>query len=98
MKPQRCTCKRRGCTGTRERWQLVCEECWAQVPAILRNSFSKARRLKLTRHAKRTGEHILKALGTRPAAEPNGPAARAARTYHRIAAQLGERVEMEIAE
>lgn len=98
MTAPRYTCRRRGCTGMRENWQLVCNACWEETPATLRSSFSKARRLKLTRHAKRTGEHILKVLATRKPAEANGPAARAARAYQRIAAQLGERMDAEAAE
>ncbi|RSV44392.1 hypothetical protein CA234_02965 [Sphingomonas sp. ABOLE] len=92
------TCRRRGCTCPREGWQFVCEACWAQVPALLRNHLAKLRRLKLTHLAKRTEAHILKSLGRKPAEEANGPAARSARAYARIAAQMGEHAEAEAAE
>jgi hypothetical protein len=88
-----CRCRRTGCTAARERWQLVCLDCWGEVPALLRNHLSKLRRLGLTRITRRTEQHILQVLGRKPADQANGPAAKAARTYARIAAQLGERVD-----
>jgi hypothetical protein len=86
-------CKRRGCDAHRERWMVVCECCWLEVPALMRNHLSKLRRLHLSRLTKRTERHILQALGRKSPDQPNGPAARAARAYARIAAQLGERVD-----
>lgn len=96
MTARRYTCKRRGCSGARELRHLLCPECWALVPQLLRRGYLGARRRRLTRMAKIAGQHILTALGTKRAAEPNGPAAHAAhatRTYHRIAAQLGEAID-----
>jgi hypothetical protein len=88
-----CRCRRRGCTAARERWQLVCLQCWDEVPALMRNHLSKLRRLGLTRIVRRTEQHILQHLGRKPADQANGPAAKAARTYARTAAMLGERVD-----
>ncbi|NLS25736.1 hypothetical protein S2M10_07060 [Sphingomonas sp. S2M10] len=98
MTARRYICKRRGCSGQRELRHLLCADCWALVPQILRRGYLGARRRRLTRMAKIAGEHILKALGPRRAEEPNGPAARAARAYARTAAQLGERIDLEAAE
>jgi hypothetical protein len=98
MTARRYTCRRRGCTGTRENWMIVCAECWGEAPALLRNHLGKLRRQNLSHLAKRTEAHILKVLGRKPAEQANGPAARAARAYARIAAQMGERGEAEAAE
>ncbi|MGN7999757.1 hypothetical protein [Sphingomonas sp. 22176] len=98
MTARRYICKRRGCSGARELRQLLCADCWALVPQLLRRGYLGARRRRLTRTAKIAGEHILKALGTKSTAEPNGPAAKAARAYARTAAQLGERTEAGAAE
>ncbi|UYY77767.1 hypothetical protein [Sphingomonas sp. R1] len=101
MTARRYACKRRGCSGLRETRQMLCPDCWALVPPLLRKTYLGARRRRLTRLAKIAAEQILTALGPRRPAEPNGPAARAAhanRTYHRIAAQLGERTDLEAAE
>lgn len=98
MTARRYTCKRRGCSGARELRHLLCPECWALVPQILRRGYLSARRRRLTRMAKIASEHILKALGPIRPTEANGPAAKAARTYSRIAAQLGEHTETEAAE
>lgn len=96
MTARRYICRRRGCCAPRENWKIVCDDCWQDVPRELRNHVSKLRRLGRTDMAKRTTAHIVKLLGPKPAAQPNGPAAKAAhaaRTYARIAAQLGERVD-----
>lgn len=95
---RRYTCRRRRCSCQRENWQIVCAECWDEVPVLLRNHLGKLRRQGLTHLAKRTAEHILKVLGPKPAAQANGPAARSARAYARIAAQMGEHAEAEAAE
>lgn len=79
-------CKRRGCDAARERWQLVCAECWSDVQAATRARYAKARRLKLTRIAKQLGAEILRTLGHKSAA-PDA----ASQAYERTAAMLGER-------
>lgn len=87
------TYKRRGCTSPRERWQLVCAECWKLIPAPTRARYSSLRRRHLTFDAKRMGSAILKDLGRKPAeAQP------AIAVHARIAAMLGERDQLEPAE
>lgn len=101
MTARRYTCRRAGCFAARENWQIVCDDCWQDVPRELRNHVSKLRRLGLTALAKRTSLHIVAQLGRKRAAQPNGDAAKAARAtraYARIAAQLGEHAEMDHAE
>lgn len=98
MTARRYTCKRRGCSGARELRHLLCADCWALVPQILRKGYLGARRRRLTRMAKIASEHILKSLGPVRPTEANGPAAKAARTYSRIAAQQGDRSDLEAAE
>lgn len=98
MTARRYACKRRGCCGLRETRQILCPECWALVPPLLRKTYLGARRRRLTRLAKVAAEQIMIALGSRRSATPNGPAARAARTYAQTAALLGERVEPEAAD
>lgn len=98
MTARRYACKRRGCSGLRETRQMLCPDCWALVPQLLRKTYLGARRRRLTRLAKIAAEHILTALGPRRSTEPNGPAAKAARTYAQTAALLGERIDTEAAE
>jgi DNA-directed RNA polymerase specialized sigma54-like protein len=95
---RRYICKRRGCSGARELRHLLCADCWALVPQLLRKGYLGARRRRLTRMAKIASEHILKALGPVRSTEPNGPAAKAARAYARTAAQQGDRTDWEAAE
>jgi hypothetical protein len=93
-------CRRRGCDSVRERWKLVCDECWSDVPWAARNRYVRARKAKLTRIAGEIGREIVRVLGrklreprTAPAATPTPTAA-----YARNCALLGEHDEIEPAE
>lgn len=93
-------CKRKGCEAPRERWQLVCPECWASVPAPTRQRYAAARRLHLTRIAKTMGSDIVRLLGRKPAQAPDAAPPRANRRspYAQIATLTGDRDALEAAE
>lgn len=86
-------CRRRGCAARREKWQLVCNACWKEIPGALRDRFADARRLGLGKIKRDLGNQILALLGRKPA-EPDP----STRTYARTAAMLGEREEIGAAE
>jgi len=88
-------CKRRGCITGRERWQLVCDECWVDVPVEARQRYSRARRARLTRIAGEIGREILRLLGRKPAGATPEPPRNA---FANIARLTGDRDAMEPAE
>lgn len=88
-------CKRRGCSTVRERWQLVCADCWREVSHPQRVRYVRARKAKLTQIAGELGREILRLLGRKhadaPAPSPGSPTPTQA--YARSCALLGEHEE-----
>lgn len=82
------TCRRAGCDAPRLRRQIVCEGCWRDIPAELRQRYLRAARAGLTRIKATIGREILRTLGRRPAP---APATSGATAYARTCALLGER-------
>lgn len=96
MKGKLSPCKRRGCAGLRQRWQLTCEACWSDIPWPDKQRYLRAARAKLTRIKNEIGREILRALGRKPA-EASPPAA-TSDTFTNIARLTGDRDAMEHAE
>jgi hypothetical protein len=95
MKRRPPTCRRRGCSAARQRWQFACASCWAEVPFADQQRYLRAARAGLT-HIKSviTGE-ILRALGRKPTSQG---ATAAPDPFTTIARITGDRDAVEAAE